>query len=65
MRSRTSREASEWSGSKDLYMGSHIFSTGKVSCFAGIVPGSFRRVSDESERVPPAPRTLMVCKGAP
>ena len=38
MRSRTSREVPEWSGGKDLYMGSLILVAGKVSRFIGIVP---------------------------
>ena len=39
MRSRTSRGGPEWSGGKDLYMGSLILVAGKVSHFIGIVPG--------------------------
>ena len=39
MRSRTSREVPEWSGGKDLYMGSLILVAGKVSHFISIVPG--------------------------
>ena len=39
MRSRTSREVPEWSGGKDLYMGSLILVAGKVSRIIGIVPG--------------------------
>ena len=39
MRSRTSRGASEWSGGKDLYMGSPVLVTGKVSGAIGNVPG--------------------------
>ena len=39
MRSRTSRGVPEWSGGKDLYMGSPVFVTGKVSGFIGNVPG--------------------------
>ena len=39
MRSRTSREVPDWSGGKDLYMGSLILVAGKVSRFIGIVPG--------------------------
>ena len=46
MRSRTSQVAPEWFGGKDLYMGSHILATRKVSGFAGIVPGSFRMVPE-------------------
>ena len=33
MRSRTSRGVPEWSGGKDLYMGSPVLVTGKVSVF--------------------------------
>ena len=39
MRSRTSRGVPEWSGGKDLYIGSPILVAGKVSHFIGIVPG--------------------------
>ena len=39
MRSRTSRGVPEWSGGKDLYMGSPVLVTGKVSGFIGSVPG--------------------------
>ena len=39
MRSRTSRGVSEWSGGKDLYMGSCHADTGKFRGHIGIVPG--------------------------
>ena len=39
MRSRTSRGVSEWSGGKELYMGSAVTAIGKVSGSPGIVPG--------------------------
>ena len=39
MRSQTSRGVSEWSGGKELYMGSRVSAIGKVSGFTGIVPG--------------------------
>src|SRR3954469_14397307 len=39
MRPRTSRGVPEWSGGKDLYMGSLILVTRKVSHFIGIIPG--------------------------
>ena len=39
MRSRTSREAPEWSGGEELYIGSQVSATGKVSGVTGIVPG--------------------------
>ena len=48
MRSRTSRGAPEWSGGKDLYMGSHILATEKVLGFSGIVSGSFLKVPETS-----------------
>ena len=38
MRSRTSRGVPEWSGGKDLYMGSPVLVTGKVLGFIGNVP---------------------------
>ena len=38
MRSRMSRGVLEWSGGKDLYMGSPILVIGKVSGFIGNVP---------------------------
>ena len=39
MRSRTSRGVPEWSGGKDLYMGSPVLVTGKVSGAIGNVTG--------------------------
>ena len=39
MRSWTSRGVPEWSGGKDLYMGSPVLVTGKVSGDIGNVPG--------------------------
>ena len=39
MRSRTSRGVPEWSRGKDLYMGSPVLVTGKVSGAIGNVPG--------------------------
>ena len=39
MRSRTSRGVLEWSGGKDLYMGSHHTVTGNIRGYTGIVPG--------------------------
>ena len=55
MRSRTSRGAPEWSGGKDLYMGSHILGSGKSSGFFGIVPGRFQKVPEGSRWGPPCP----------
>ena len=39
MISRTSRGVPEWSGGKDLYMGSPVLVNGKVSGAIGNVPG--------------------------
>ena len=39
MRSRTSQGVPEWSGGEDLYIGSPVSATGKVSGVIGIVPG--------------------------
>src|SRR3954471_16747769 len=39
MRSRTSRRVLEWTGGKDLYIGSPVSAIGKVSGVTGIVPG--------------------------
>src|SRR3954463_8427698 len=39
MRSRTSRGVPEWSGGKDLYIGSPVSATRRVSGVTGIVPG--------------------------
>ena len=48
MTSRTSRGVLEWSGGKDLYMESCCSGSGKSSIFFGIVPGSFRKVPEDS-----------------
>src|SRR4051812_33198281 len=39
MRSRTSRGVPEWSGGKDLYIGSMVLATGSVLSITGSVPG--------------------------
>ena len=39
MRSRTSRGVPEWSGGEELYIGSPVSATGKVSGVTGIVSG--------------------------
>ena len=39
MRSWTSRGVPEWSGGEELYIGSQVSATGKVSGVTGIVPG--------------------------
>ena len=43
MRSRTSRGVPEWSGGKDLYMGSPILATGKCSGFSVLYREGSRR----------------------
>ena len=58
MRSGTSRGVPKWSGGKDLCMESCCSGSGKSSVFSGIVPGSFRKVPEDSggpENVPPRP----------
>ena len=40
MRSRTSRGVPEWSGGKELYIGSEVSAIGKVSGVTRIVPGT-------------------------
>ena len=62
MRSWTSRGVPEWSGGKDLYMGSLILVAGKVSHFIGIVPGVPKGVRG-STRGPPASGGRMGCRG--
>ena len=55
MRSWTSRGVPEWSGGKDLYMGSLVLVAGKVSRIIGIVPGVPKgvRVSTKGVHLPP------------
>ncbi len=53
MRSRTSRGVPEWSGGKDLYMGSLVLVTGKVSRIIGIVPGVPKGVRGSTKGVHP------------
>src|SRR3954468_14418067 len=62
MRSRTSRGVPEWSGGKDLYMGSLILVARKVSHFIGIVPGVPKGVRG-STGGPPAPGGHIGCRG--
>ena len=52
MRSRTSRGVPEWSRGKDLYMGSPVLATGRVSGVTGNVPGP-----PEGSRGPPGGAT--------
>ena len=58
MRSRTSRGVPKWSGGKDLYMGSPVLVTGKVSGFTGSVAGPPER-SGVHQVGPPAPEGCM------
>ena len=58
MRSRTSRGVPEWSGGKDLYMGSLILVAGKVSHFISIVPGVPKGVRGST-----SPGGHMGCRG--
>ena len=65
MRSRTSRGVPEWSGGKDLYMGSPVLVAEKVSHFIGIVPGVPKGVrgSTGGGGGPPAPGGPMGGRG--
>ena len=65
MRSRTSREVPEWSGGKDLYMGSLILVAGKVSHFIGIVPGVPKGVRGSTKRVHQPLGATWAVRGAP
>ena len=55
MGSRTSRGVPEWSGGKDLYMGSLVLVAGKVSRIIGIVPGVPKGVLGSTKGVHLAP----------
>ena len=63
MRSRTSRGVPEWSGGKDLYMGSLVLVAGKVSRIIGIVPGVPKGGPGVHQGGPPAPGGHMGCRG--
>ena len=63
MRSGMSRGVPEWSGGKDLYMGSPLLVAGKVSHFIGIVPGVPKGVRGSTGGGPPAPWGHMGCRG--
>ena len=65
MRSRTSREVPEWSGGKDLYMGSLILVAGKVSRFIGIVPGVPKGVRGSTKGVHQPRGATWAVRGAP
>ena len=60
MRSRTSRGVPECSGGKDLYIGSPVSATGKVSGVTGIVPGPPEGSGGSTGRGP-LPEGLMGC----
>ena len=59
MRSQTSRGVPEWSGGKDLYIGSLILVAEKVSHFIGIVQGVPKGVRGVHQVGPPAPEGCM------
>ena len=68
MRSRTSRGVPEWSGGKDLYMGSHILATGKVLGFPVLYREASRRFrklpeSGSPQRVLPRPKGFHRLRG--
>ena len=65
MRSRTSRGVLEWSGGKDLYMGSLILVAGKVSHFIGIVPGVPKGVRGSTKGVHQPRGATWAVGGAP
>ena len=65
MRSRTSREVPEWSGGKDLYMGSLILVAEKVSHFIGIVPGVPKGVRGSTKGVHQPRGATWAVGGAP
>ena len=65
MRSRTSREVPEWSGGKDLYMGSLILVAGKVSHIIGIVPGVPKGVRGSTKGVHQPRGATWAVGGAP
>ena len=65
MRSRMSREVPEWSGGKDLYMGSLILVAGKVSHFIGIVPGVPKGVRGSTKGVHQPRGATWAVRGAP
>src|SRR3954464_3645830 len=63
MRSRTSREVPEWSGGKDLYMGSCCTDTGKSRGHIGIVPGPPERHRGSTLRGQPSRRASWATRG--
>ena len=63
MRSWTSRGVPEWSGGKDLYMGSLVLVAGKVSRIIGIVPGVPKGVRGSTKGVHQPRGGHMGCKG--
>src|SRR3954467_54317 len=63
MRSWTSREVPEWSGGKDLYMGSCCTDTGKSWGHIGIVPGPPERHRGSTLRGQPSRRASWATRG--
>ena len=62
MISRTSRGVPEWSGGKELYMGSLVLVTGKISHYR-YCTGSAERGPGVHRGGPPAPGGHMGCRG--
>ena len=63
MRSRTSQGAPEWSGGKDLYIGSPVLVSGKVSGISGSVLGVTDGFRGTIGRGPPTPGGHMGLRG--
>lgn len=63
MRSRTSRGAPKWFGGKDLYTGSPILATRKVSGFSRYCTGKLLEGSGSPPRVRPRPKGLHGLRG--
>ena len=63
MRSRTSRGVPEWSGGKDLYMGSCHTDTGKFRGHIGIVPGPPEGFRGSTRRGHPSRRASWAARG--
>ena len=61
--SRTSRGVPEWSGGKDLYMGSHHTVTESIRGYAGIVPGPPKGIRGSTGRVHLPRRALWAVGG--
>jgi len=63
MRSRTSRGVPEWSGGKELYIGSAISGIGTSFGVIGIVPGPPEGSRGVHRVGPPVPGGHMGCRG--